>query len=70
VKGIDTDALGTYRHEFEDGRVVYPKLYPNEVLGDFRAHFHQVWLPQKAATYFRERDVTALQYLPRLLEKQ
>lgn len=70
VKGIDTDALGTYRHEFEDGRVVFPKLYPNDVLGDFRAHFHQVWLPQKAATYFKERDVTALQYLPRLLGNQ
>lgn len=70
VKGIDTDALGTYRHEFEDGRVVFPKLYPNEVLGDFRAHFHQVWLPQKANKYFAERDITALQYLPKLLGKQ
>lgn len=66
-KGIDTDALPTYQHRFEDGRVVSPKLYPNEVLGDFRDHFHRVWLPQKAIAYFRERDVQALEYLPRLI---
>ena len=65
-KGIDTDSLPTYRHQYEDGRVVYPKLYPNEVLADFRQHFHDVWLPQKAATYFRERDPKALPYLPKI----
>ena len=66
-KGIDTNTLPTYRHQFGDGRIVYPKLYPNEVLADFRKHFHEVWLPQKALKYFNERDNKALEYIPKLL---
>jgi hypothetical protein len=66
-KGIDTDALPTYTHKFDDGRVVYPKLYPNEVLADFRKHFHTVWLPTRAGKYFKERDPKALPYLPKIL---
>jgi len=66
-KGIDTDTLPTYRHVYEDGRVCYPKLYPNSVLADFRKHFHEVWLPKKARDYFTDRDPKALQYLPKLL---
>lgn len=62
-KGIDTDALPTYRHEYADGRVVMAKLYPNEVLADFRHHFHEVWLPTKAEKYFFDRDPKALSYL-------
>lgn len=67
VKGLDTDLLPTYKHEYADGRVVYPKLYPNEVLADFRKHFHEVWLPRKATSYFAERDTKALVYLPKIL---
>ncbi|WP_286974973.1 KilA-N domain-containing protein [Pseudomonas sp.] len=66
-KGIDTDALPTYRHEFEDGRIVFPKLYPNEVLADFRGHFHTIWLPKKAVKYFTEKDPAAITYLDRVL---
>jgi hypothetical protein len=66
-KGIDTDSLPTYRHLYGDGRVVYPKLYPNEVLADFRRHFHAVWLPTKANSYFAERDPKALKHLPKIL---
>jgi hypothetical protein len=66
-KSIDTNLLPTYRHEYGDGRIVYPKLYPNEVLADFRKHFHKVWLPTKAEKYFKERDAKAIQYLPKLL---
>lgn len=62
-KGIDTDSLPTYRHEYADGRVVFPKLYPNEVLADFRKHFHSIWLPKRAEAYFGERDVKALPFL-------
>ncbi len=66
-KGIDTDALPTYFHAYADGRVVQAKLYPNEVLADFRAYFHSTWLPQKAYKYFEERDTKALIHLPKLL---
>ena len=66
-KDINTDDLPTYRHEYSDGRIVYPKLYPNEVLADFRNHFHNVWLPKKAEKYFIERDPKAIEYLPKLL---
>ncbi len=67
AKGIDTDLLPTYRHQYEDGRIVNAKLYPNEVLADFRKYFHETWLPQKAKTYFSERAPDALGYLPKLL---
>jgi hypothetical protein len=66
---IDTDALPTYRHDFEDGRVVWPKAYPNELLPAFRSHFYEVWLPNKAQGYFEKKDVKALDYLPYLLPK-
>lgn len=68
-KGIDTDSLPIYRHVYADGRVVYPRLYPNEVLADFRKHFHEIWLPKKSEKYFAERDPKALQFLPKLLPK-
>lgn len=64
---VDTDSLPTYRHDFEDGRVVYPKAYPNEYLPAFRAHFFEVWLPQKSLSYFEGKDGKALEYLPYLL---
>lgn len=66
-KGIDTDSLPTYRHEFEDGRVVYPKLYPNETLADFRSHFYTVWLPSRAVKYFQGKDPSAIPYLEQVL---
>ena len=66
-KDIDTDTLPTYKHRFEDGRVVDAKLYPNEVLSEFRKYFHTIWLPQKARDYFAQRDSKALSYLPKLL---
>ncbi len=66
-KGIDTNSLPTYKHVYGDGRVVYPKLYPNEVLADFRKYFNTEWLPKKAVEYFRDRDPKAIKYLPKLL---
>jgi hypothetical protein len=66
--GVDTTAMPTYIHEFQDGRASQPaKAYPNAWLAEFRAHFENVWLPQRATDYFAERDVKALQYLPALL---
>lgn len=69
--GVDTDAMPTYLHGFEDGRKpVLAKTYPERLLHHFRTHFREVWLPERAADYFAARDVAALQYLPRLLTKR
>lgn len=67
VHGIDTDKLPTYLHVFEDGRRVWPKAYPERLLADFRRHFREEWLPNKAIEYFRPRDSEALEYLPKLI---
>ncbi len=66
-QGIDTDALPTYWHHFEDGRRVQAKAYPESLLASFRRHYREEWLPNRAEPYFRERDAVALQYLPKLL---
>ena len=66
--GLDTDSLPTYKHEFEDKRIVDAKLYPVEALGQFRAYIANVWLVERAAQYFRERDPDALPYLDRFLQ--
>lgn len=63
VKGIDTNSLPRYNHKYQDGRVFPARLYPIEVLPDFRNHFHTIWIPQKALNYFQERDPQALPYL-------
>lgn len=68
-KGIEPKDFPTYKHRYLDGRVVDARLHPNELLADFRAHFHEVWLPQKAETYFKDRDPKALAYLPKLLPR-
>lgn len=64
---IDTDALPTYVHEYEDGRKVPAKLYPIDLLPAFLRHFHEVWLPGRSGDYFAKRDAVALEYLPYLL---
>jgi hypothetical protein len=66
--GVDTKKLPTYTHVFEDGRKpVQPKAYPEELLVSFRRYVRDVWMPQRAIEYFKERDPTALMYLPKLL---
>lgn len=65
-KGLDTKAMPTYTHRFQDGRVVQARLYPNTVLADFRKHFNEVWLPQRAISYFGEKDPKALEHLPKV----
>ncbi|AVT13660.1 KilA-N domain-containing protein [Paracidovorax avenae] len=67
VLKIDTDALPTYWHEFEDRAPVEAKLYPIEVLPAFRKYINDSWLPERAATYFKERDPAALPALDQLL---
>lgn len=68
-KGVDTDALPKYWHIYEDGRRVQAKAYPESLLADWRRHFREEWMPNKATEYFRTRDSEALPYLPKLLPK-
>lgn len=67
ARGIDTDALPKYLHIYEDGRRVLAKAYPEQLLGEWRRHFREEWMPLRAVEYFRGRDSAALQYLPKLL---
>lgn len=66
-QGYDTNALPTYEHHYEDGRIVYAKAYPNKLLADFRRHFTEVWLHQHALVYFGQRDQNAIPHLTNLL---
>jgi len=66
-KGIDTNTMPTYQHEYADGRIFSAKMYPIELLEDFRVHFNEVWLPTKAIEYFTDRDPKALPHLPKLI---
>ncbi len=66
-QGIEPAMFPTYRHCYEDGRVVDARLYPNNLLAQFRAHFHEVWLPERCEGYFVKRDPKALSYLQGLL---
>jgi len=66
-KGVDPSDFPTYNHTFEDGRVYPARLYPNEYLGDFRRHFYDVWLAERAISYFQKKDIKALPFLPKAL---
>jgi len=66
-KGVDTDSMPTYPHEYADGRTVNARMYPIELLEEFRVHFNEVWLPTRAIDYFKEKDPKALEHLPKLL---
>lgn len=68
-RGIEPKTFPNYDHQYLDGRVVQARLYPNEILADFRAYFYGTWMPKRCHEYFAERDQTALKYLPALLEK-
>lgn len=64
--GVDTDSLPTYEHDYLDGRIVSPKLYPDEFLAEFRRWFRTIWLPEHGVTYFRKKDPSSLAYVDRL----
>ena len=65
--GLDTDALLTYTHRYEGRAPVQAKLYPIEYLGKFRTFINNVWMPERAAAYFKERDPLALPFLDKVL---
>jgi hypothetical protein len=66
--GIKATDLPTYKHIFEDDRwPVYARAYPERLLGDFRRHVREVWMPTRSVSYFKERDSVALPFLLQLL---
>lgn len=66
-RGIDTDALPTYIHEYGDHRKpAGAKLYPDDLLADFRRWFRTIWLPENGVKYFKGKDPNSLAYLDKL----
>ncbi len=69
VKGLEPNDFPTYTHTYPDGRSIpNVKLYPNFLLGEFRDHFYNVWIREKAAKYFNDRDKNALPYLKDMIK--
>ena len=67
-KNIDPSKFPTYTHEYGDGRKIpNVRLYPNELLPDFREHFNNEWLLQRAEQYFSKKDVKAIPYLQKMM---
>lgn len=65
--GIDTDSFGKYRHDYLDGRdFVSAKLYPDNLLPEFRRWFRVVWLPEYGVKYFKKKDPASLAFLDRI----
>ncbi|WP_346236768.1 BRO-N domain-containing protein [Niabella insulamsoli] len=56
-----------YKHTFQNGVEVDARQYPIELLPIFIRFIDNHWLPKNAEAYFKERDVKALKYLPKLL---
>ncbi|MDB5801772.1 MAG: KilA-N domain protein [Rhodocyclales bacterium] len=62
--GHDTDVLGTYKHDYMDGRpIVDAKLYPDALLPEFRRWFREHWLPENGTKYFKGKDPASLSFL-------
>lgn len=53
-KGFDTTKLPTYKHHFEDGRVVNANLYPDEFLQFFKQYL-RAWVDGNGKKYFQDR---------------
>jgi hypothetical protein len=67
VRGINTDELLTYIHTYGDHRKPAPaKLYPDELLADFRRWFRTTWLPENGVKYFKAKDPNSLAFLDKL----
>jgi len=56
-----------YSHTFESGVSVPARLYPLELISIFIRYIDEVWIPNYAEGYFKDRDRKALDFLPKLL---
>lgn len=62
------DDFKTYEHSFpDDRRPCNARMYPLELLPEFRRFVFERWVPQNAERYFKAKDPLALDYLPKLL---
>jgi prophage antirepressor-like protein len=61
------DNFKTYPHKFPNGLEVEARQYPIDLLPDFIRYVDNVWIPNNAEAYFKQRDIKALDYLPKLL---
>ena len=66
-RGLEVGDYPTYEHEFPDGRIVFPRLYPIGRLGEFRIWLHNEWIPNQAIRYFRDRLPTAVPHIKQML---
>ena len=69
-RGINPNEFPKYDHEFNDPArpVVEARLYPIELLPEFRKYFNEVWLPSKAETYLAKNFPKALPHVKRILK--
>ena len=71
LKKVDSehkDSWEYYDHSFDDGRPdQQARKYTIEALPLFRKYVIEVWIPENAQNYFKERDPVAFDYLPKLL---
>lgn len=62
------DSWEYYDHSFDDGRPdQQARKYTIDALPTFRKFVIEVWIPENAQNYFKDRDPIALDYLPKLL---
>ena len=66
-RGVEPKDFPSYSHEYPDGRVFNARLYPNEYLPDFKAHFNEIWIPNHAPKYFQKRDAKALSLITKIM---
>ncbi|MDD2223476.1 MAG: KilA-N domain-containing protein [Pseudomonas sp.] len=66
-RNVEPKNFPSYQHEYPDGRIFDARLYPNEYLADFKQHFNEVWLPEHAPRYFKQRDAKALSLVTAIL---
>jgi prophage antirepressor-like protein len=56
-----------YKHKLPDGTEIDARQYKIEVLPAFIEYIETAWVPDRAYSYFEERDKAALSYLPKML---
>lgn len=63
------DDFKMYDHYFPNIKLSFPcRQYKNEILHLFIKFVDEIWIPRYAEGYFKQRDLVALDYLPKLLK--